>query len=112
MAASSQPTVDFEGTKWWKNEKGELHREGDLPAIIYKSGTQMWFLNDRLHRGFGLPAHIDASGTKRWAEGGRLHRLCGAAVELCNGTKQYFVDGVQYTEQEHPAAVTSYLARE
>ena len=36
--------VHEDGTqRWFRN--GELHREGDLPAVIRADGSQRWFLN-------------------------------------------------------------------
>jgi len=37
--------TDQYGTKRWFNDKGELHRDGDLPAIEYSSGTKAWYAN-------------------------------------------------------------------
>ena len=33
------------GYRAWYNEKGELHREGDLPAVIYDNGHKEWWVN-------------------------------------------------------------------
>ena len=35
-----------------------------------------------------------------WYKDGLLHRLDGPAVEYTNGGKEWFINGVQYTEQE------------
>ncbi len=31
---------------WYKN--GEIHRDNDLPAIIYSDGYKVWYVNGRL----------------------------------------------------------------
>jgi hypothetical protein len=54
------PVIDEDGTKRWRNKDGHLHRE-DGPAIVYKDGTQFWWLNDKLHREDG-PAVIFPDG--------------------------------------------------
>jgi len=33
---------------WYQN--GKLHREDNLPAIIYPDGTQYWYQNGKCHR--------------------------------------------------------------
>ena len=38
------------GTKYWNNEKGELHRDNDLPAVILPNGTQEWWQNGKLYK--------------------------------------------------------------
>lgn len=58
------------GTQQWSNEAGQLHREGDLPAVIYPDGSQEFWENDRLHRAGGLPAVILSNGCEyHWENG-------------------------------------------
>jgi hypothetical protein len=47
---------------WYKN--GKLHRDGDLPAVIYATGDQLWYKNGKLHRDGDLPAAIYADGSQ------------------------------------------------
>ena len=44
------PYIDELGTKRWKNEAAEYHREGNLPAIIYPYGSEFWFINGTCYR--------------------------------------------------------------
>ena len=39
--ATSTMKVDFMGTKIWRDENGRHHRDGDLPAMIWKNGTRI-----------------------------------------------------------------------
>ncbi len=39
------PVVGENGTKQWYNKDGELHRDHDLPAIIFIDGTCWWYKN-------------------------------------------------------------------
>jgi hypothetical protein len=39
-------------------------------------------------------------GSKFWFFEGYLHRTDGPAVEYANGRKEWFFDGVEFTEQE------------
>lgn len=59
---------------WYKD--GELHREGG-PAIEWEDGKH-----------------------KEWYLHGELHREDGPAVEQLVGNLQWWVHGVQYTEEE------------
>jgi hypothetical protein len=45
---------------------GKLHREYDLPAVIYHNGTRVWCKYGRYHRGHGRPAIIHDCGTCNW----------------------------------------------
>jgi len=60
------PRIDPSGNKHWTNEKGETHRDGDLPAIEWKNGTKEWWINGKLHRENGLPAVEFFDGHKVW----------------------------------------------
>ena len=57
-------TIDEEGTRHWRNEAGQLHRE-DGPAVEWANGTKHWYLNGLRHREDG-PAIEWADGTKFW----------------------------------------------
>ena len=63
------------GTKYWfKN--GLLHRDNDLPAIVYTNGTKEWYKNDKPHRDNDQPAIIRANGTKYWFKNGVEYGPC------------------------------------
>ena len=68
--------TDKYGNKKWYNKKGELHRDNDLPAVIYVDGSKHWYQN------------------------GKLHRLKGPAVIFPDGSKEWFIEGKEYTEEE------------
>ena len=42
MADAQAAVVDADGTQYWHNKEGELHRDGDLPAVVKATGTQQW----------------------------------------------------------------------
>jgi len=60
----------------WRNEKGEFHRFGDLPAIEYANGYKAWYLN------------------------GKRHRVDGSAVEYANRSKLWYLNGKELSEAE------------
>ena len=91
----------YEHVTYWKNEKGQLHRLGGLPAIERADGHKAYWENGELHRLGGLPAIEYTSGGKSYYENGLLHRLGGLpAIEWANGYKEYWIDGKQITEAE------------
>jgi len=57
---------------WYKNNK--LHRDNDLPAIIYENGEQRWYKNGFLHRDNDLASVICPYGYQGWYKNGVLHR--------------------------------------
>jgi hypothetical protein len=84
--------------KEYRNEKGELHRENDLPAVEYGNGNRLWYVNGKCHRDGGLPAIEWANGNKYWFVNGKLHRDGGLpAVEESNGNKEWWVNSVNIT---------------
>lgn len=50
----------------YRNEAGELHRDGDEPALIYTNGTKCYYKNGKLDRGNDLPAIESRTGTLQW----------------------------------------------
>jgi hypothetical protein len=66
-----------ENVTYWKNESGQLHRLGGLPAVEYADGYKAYWENGQLHRLGGLPA-----------------------VEYTDGYKAYWIEGKQVTEAE------------
>lgn len=69
-------TESFDGVMWkYFNENGEFHRE-DGPALIYPSGTKVWYKN------------------------GQFHREDGPAVFYSNGTDEWYLNGVYYSFDE------------
>ena len=83
--------IDENGNKCWYNDKGDLHRENDLPALELVSGDKHWFLNGEMHRETG-PACEYADGNKIWYLNGERHRVDGPAVEHADGSKEWWVD--------------------
>jgi len=68
------PIIDRWGDKNWCNNAGQLHRENDLPAVIYENGSKFWYKNGNLHRENDLPAVIYLDGYKEWWVNGELIR--------------------------------------
>jgi hypothetical protein len=65
-------TTSRDGTeRWLKN--GVLHREDDLPAVRWLTGSMEWWVNGNRHRTNGKPAYITI-GRREWWETGERHR--------------------------------------
>lgn len=61
---SSKMTIDEEGNRIWRNEKGDIHRE-DGPAYEWTNGDKYWYFNGYRHRIEG-PAIEWFFGHKFW----------------------------------------------
>jgi hypothetical protein len=89
-------TIDINGSKIWKNKKGEIHRDNDLPAIEYYNGTKVWYQYGKRHRDNDLPAIEFIDGTKEWYQYGKRHRDNGKpAFVAFNGNKEWFINDIQ-----------------
>lgn len=86
------------GSKFYYKDKqmNILHRE-DGPAISYKDGDKLWYLNGQLHCEDG-PAIEHCSGAKNWYKHGKRHREDGPAYEGVDGTKFWIVNGLFHRE--------------
>ena len=97
----------------WVNEKGQLHRENDLPATIWynEDGSirQYWYQNGKRHRNNNLPAEIwyNTDGLiieESWWHNNKLHRTNGPAIIYYdeNGTIDFqiwYLNDEEYTEE-------------
>jgi hypothetical protein len=81
---SSGPTTNEYGAQKWFDAYGKLHRDGDLPAVVWSHGTTEWYQH----------------GFQSWWKHGLRHRDGDLpAVVWSDGTKQWWVDGVRQTPE-------------
>ena len=63
--------INIDGnTSWYKN--GQLHRDNDLPAVIWNDGSQFWYQYGKRHRDNDLPAVILTNGSQFWYQYGKF----------------------------------------
>ena len=103
------------GDQRWYNQEGELHREGDLPAVIYEDGSQFWLQNGKFHRDEDQPAVV-TSTTQAWFKDNFRHRISGPAFLrsfLLEGEylleEEYYLEGVKLTPKEWEEERTKFL---
>jgi len=70
------PEIDTYGNKFWFDSDGRRHRE-DGPAIEFTNGAKYWLIH------------------------GKYHREDGPAYESVTGNKAYYLEHLQYTEEEY-----------
>ena len=62
------------GSIIWKNENDKVHREGDMPAMIWSDGSQFWYKSGQYHRDGDKPAAIYPDGTRYWYLYGKCYK--------------------------------------
>jgi antitoxin component YwqK of YwqJK toxin-antitoxin module len=77
--------IDRDSHHKWYNRAGQLHRDGDMPALIHANGSKSWYRNGKLHRDGDMPAFIGADGAKSWHKNGKLYRDGGVRPILFVG---------------------------
>jgi hypothetical protein len=96
--------INGNGDHKWYNRVGQLHRDGDLPAIIYADGKQEWYKNGKLHRDGDLPAVIHKDGRQDWYKNGKRHRYGDLpAIIQANGTQKWYKEGTLHRNGDLPA---------
>jgi hypothetical protein len=104
-----EPFVDVFGNKSWYNENDQLHRENDLPAVIFADGTQHWYKNGLEHRDGDLPAIISQNKMQVWYKNGKKHRDGGLpAIIYQSGRCEWFHNGHCYLVVEENGKATIY----
>lgn len=89
----STMTVDSDGTKNWKNNKGQYHRING-PALEKSNGSKYWIQNGRYHREGG-PAIVSDNG-RFWYLDGELHRVNRPAIIRANGDLEWYKHGKRH----------------
>lgn len=87
-----------DGSAKWYNEN-KLHRDNDRPAIVFQNGTQFWFTNGMKTRVNGLPAVLWADGDVEYWLDNKFHNLNGPACTR-GSKKEYYIHGEQLKEEE------------
>jgi len=91
---------------WYKN--GKLHRDDDLPAMIYPVGTECWYQDGELHRNGDLPAVIHPNGTHEFYKNGHRHRDGDLpAIFDSDGNEGFYKDGLLHRDSNLPAVKRS-----
>tara|TARA_B100001146_G_C16168265_1_gene428839 strand:+ start:761 stop:1126 length:366 start_codon:yes stop_codon:yes gene_type:complete len=98
--AKNDYDTDESGNKYYRNEKGQFHREKDEPAVVYADGTNMWFHKGKLHRDNDKPAVEHSNGDKEWWVNGERHRDEGPAVVKATGEEEYYFEGLHRPKSE------------
>jgi len=93
--------IDCNGHKLWKNKDGQIHRDGDLPAVIYADGTKSYYKNGNCHRDGDLPAIEWIDGTKKFFKDGKLHRDNGKPAVIFKNKYEYWLDGKRILTVKH-----------
>jgi hypothetical protein len=83
--------------EWHKN--GKLHRDGDKPARIWADGSLGWYKNGEPHRDSDKPAVIYSHGSLWWYKNGEFHRVTGPAVIRPYYEPEYWINGVDISEE-------------
>ena len=68
------------------------------PIYDFLCCVHTWWLNGQLHRIDG-PAFED-NNEKRWYTEGKLHRLDGPAMIWKDGSRFWYINGRQFTEEQ------------
>lgn len=85
---------------------GKLHRDNDLPAVIFTDGKQRWYQNGLTHRDNDLPAVITEEGDQTWYKNGFKHRDNDLPAKInANGDKYWYQNGFHYRDNDLPAII-------
>jgi hypothetical protein len=80
--------------EWCKH--GYWHRDGDLPAVVFPDGYQAWYHHGERHRDGDLPARVWPDGCQEWWKHGNRHREGDLpAVTRPDGTQEWWVEYCQ-----------------
>lgn len=102
MSTPPSPVIWPDGTQMWYHgvNQDQLHRDGDLPAIIWGVKTREWYQFGKKHRDGDRPAYIGIGGTCAWYCHGQLHRVNGRpAIIRDDGSQEWWEYGDPVSNQ-------------
>jgi hypothetical protein len=98
----------------WRTNIGELHRDGDQPAIITEDGDMYWYWSGELHRSGDQPAVIKSGVQEWWVDGSRHRDGDQPAIITEDGARFYCKDSKLHRDARDsdglllPAIVNNY----
>jgi len=92
------------GQQWWKN--GKKHRDGDEPAVI-GYGSKYWYKHGLLHRDGNKPAYEGPFNERSWYKHGLLHRDSDEpSVINWDGSRTWYKHGKKHRDGDKPAVIS------
>jgi hypothetical protein len=88
----------FVGDETYRN--GKYHSFDDKPAKVTKYG-RAWYQYDELHRDNDLPALIYYDGSQEWYQHGKIIRYNGPAIIERDTILWWSCDGTSLSEKEY-----------
>jgi len=90
-------------TLYFRNN--ELHRDDDLPAVIWLSGRKEWYQNGELHRKNDQPAVYVDDFYKAWYCRHKLHRNHDQPAIVHGKCEEWYEHGLKHREGDKPAVI-------
>lgn len=100
--------IDKKGNKFWKDKKGDLHREGDKPAVIWADGRHDHCKHGLLHRDGDKPAVYYPNRERPFMvyyKNNFLHRDGNKPALITENCYEYWVDGKHILMIKHKNGV-------
>ena len=104
LAHRSPDHIDQWGNKIWYDQKGYLHRDLDLPALIGLDGHQEWFIHGERHRDHDRPA-IESKEQREWFIHGKRHRDHDQPAVIAPFYETWWINGQKHRENGFPARI-------
>ena len=87
--------MDYTETKIIEDGEVLIHR-------VYDDGSECYYdENDCYHRPNNKPAFIHPDGFTLYRVCGKLHRTNGPAFIYSDGSEEYWLDDIEYTEEDY-----------
>ncbi len=100
-----QPAImRYNSQEWY--QRGKLHRDGDQPSDIYEGGrSYRWHRHGELHRGGDLPAVIKVDNGIEWEAGNTMPVYPPYTLPDVCYIYQWFQHGVVHRDGDMPAVM-------
>ena len=90
VSRGNSPSIIAPNVQIWYNDSNEIHRDGDLPAMLYTDGTKVYYQHGQIHRLGDLPA-IETSANKEYWSRNLINRQDNKpSIIMMNGTEHFY----------------------
>ena len=91
--------TQIRGVQRWYRNRG-LHRDADLPAVVYPNNFMIWYQNGLIHRENNKPAMIYYDKVQAWFNRGALFKGNNfPSVIYESGASEYYEDDILYRRE-------------
>ena len=107
----SQPSTETrfsDEARIWMDTNHMIHRDYDLPAVIFPDGSKEWYQHGLRHRNHDRPAIMRSNGDCTWYLFDQIHRNQDRPAMILEKKQKWYQFGRVHRDYDRPAIIYSF----